>query len=142
MAGLVLISLEMLLPGVFLLWMGLGAAAAGILTGLLGIASWEAQCLLFVPLAFASLFLGRKYIRKAAPADDSPLNRRLTSYVGRKADVVQPIVNGMGRIRLGDTLWIAKGEDCPAGTKALVVGVDGSELLVELVKAENKTDQS
>ena len=68
---------------------------------------------------------------KAAPAEDSTLNRRLASYVGRRAEVVQPIVNGKGRIRLGDTLWIVQGKDCPAGTMVTVTGVDGSELVVE-----------
>lgn len=129
--GLVLIGLEMLVPGVFLLWIGAGALVTGALAGILGIQSWEIQCLVFVPLAFVSLFLGRKYIRQATPAEDSTLNRRLASYVGRRAEVVQPIVNGSGRIRLGDTLWIAKGKDCPAGTMVTVTGVDGSELLVE-----------
>ena len=136
--GLLLTVLEMLVPGVFLLWIGLGAVATGSIAGLLGIVSWELQSLLFVPLAFAALFLGRKFIRKAAPAEDSPLNRRLVSYVGRRAEVAQAIVNGTGRIRLGDTLWIAKGQDCPVGSQVLVTGVNGSELLVEPVGSENK----
>ncbi len=91
-----------------------------------------------MPLAFVSLFLGRKYILKAAPADDSTLNRRLASYVGRRAEVAQAIVNGTGRIRLGDTLWIARGADCPAGATVTVTGVDGSELLVAPVSAHER----
>lgn len=128
--GLVLVALEMFLPGVFLLWIGAGALATGVITGIFGIQSWEIQCLVFVPLAFASLYLGRRFIRKAAPAEDSTLNRRLSSYIGRRAEVTQAIVHGTGRIRLGDTVWIARGEDCPAGTMVTVTGVSGSELLV------------
>lgn len=137
-AGLALVVLEMVLPGVFFLWLGLGALAAGAIAAVFGIASWETQSLIFVPLAFASLFLGRKFIRKAAPAEDSTLNRRLASYVGRRAEVVQAIVNGTGRVRLGDTLWIVRGEDCPAGTMVTVTGVDGSELLVAPVASDTK----
>ncbi len=129
-AGLLLVALEIVVPGVFLLWIGLGALATGVLVAVTGIVNWEIQCLIFVPLAFLSLFLGRKFIRKASPSEDSTLNRRLATYIGRRAEVVQAIVNGKGRIRLGDTQWIVQGEDCPAGTMVTVTGVDGSELLV------------
>lgn len=135
--GLLLIGLETIAPGVFLLWIGLGAVTTGSIVALTGIESWEIECLIFVPLTFAFLFLGRKYIRKAAPSDDNTLNRRLVSYIGREAEVVQPIINGKGRIRLGDTLWIVQGRDCPAGTRVRVTGVDGSELIVA---HENKAE--
>ena len=128
--GLMLVVVEMLVPGVFLLWIGIGAAATGVIVALTGIASWEIQSLVFIPLCFASLYLGKKYIRKATSSDDSTLNRRLASYVGKGAEVAQAIVNGKGRIRLGDTLWIAQGEDCPEGTRVIVTAVEGSELLV------------
>ncbi len=138
--GLVLIGLETLAPGVFLLWIGLGAVVTGGIVAATGIESWEIQCLLFVLLTFISLILGRKYIHKAAPSDDTTLNRRLASYVGREADVAQPIVNGKGRIKLGDTLWIVQGQDCPAGTRVRVTGVDGSELIVAIEKSPERLD--
>lgn len=131
-AGLFLLVLELLLPGVFLLWIGLGALATGGIVALTGIASWELHCLIFVPLTFVALFLGRRFIKQAAPGGDAMLNRRLASYAGRRAEVVQPIVNGTGRIRLGDTLWIARGRDCPAGSTVTVTGSEGSALLVAL----------
>ncbi|MCC8194445.1 MAG: NfeD family protein, partial [Deltaproteobacteria bacterium] len=126
----ILVALEIVVPGVFLLWIGIGALATGCIVGATGIISWEIQCLIFVPLAFLSLFMGRKFILKAAPSEDTTLNRRLTTYIGRRAEVVQAIVNGKGRIRLGDTLWIVQGPDCPVGSQVTVTGVDGSELIV------------
>ena len=129
-AGLILVMLELLVPGVFLLWIGVGAITTSVIAGGFGITNWQIQCLVFIPLCFASLYLGRKYIRQARPSENSTLNRRLASYVGRTAEVAQPIVNGKGRIRLGDTLWIARGKDCPAGTKVIVTGIDGSDLVV------------
>lgn len=131
--GLILMGLEILLPGVFLLWIGLGAVGAGAVTALTGITSWEAQCVVFLPLLFASLYLGRKYIRKAAPQEDDTLNRRTASYVGRKVEVAEAIVNGKGRVRLGDSLWTARGEDCPAGSMVTITGGSGAELSVERV---------
>ncbi|CAK7063782.1 MAG: hypothetical protein DELT_01547 [Desulfovibrio sp.] len=130
-AGLALVALEIFVPGVFLLWFGLGALATGVITALTGIASWEMQCLVFVPFTFLSLFIGRKILRKTMPQTDSALNRRLASCVGRAAEVTQAIQNGVGRIKLGDTVWIARGEDCPVGTQVTVTGYSGSDLLVE-----------
>lgn len=137
--GLILVALEIVVPGVFLLWMGAGAIITGGIAAALGIADWQTQCLIFVPLAFICLFMGRKFILKAAPEVDGTLNRRLAGYVGRRAEVVQPIVNGKGRVRLGDTLWIVQGPDCPEGTMVTITGVDGSELVVE---PATETDQT
>ena len=129
--GLALIALEIVAPGVFLLWIGVGALATGGIVVALGIESWEIQCLIFVPLAFLALWLGRKFLWKAAPEEDSTLNRRLATYVGRKAEVTHAIVNGKGRIRLGDTHWIVQGPDCSVGTMVTVTGTAGSELIVK-----------
>jgi len=146
--GLILVALEIVVPGVFLLWIGVGAILTGAIAAVFGIGSWEVQSLIFVPLAFASLFLGRKYILKAAPEKNGTLNRRLAGYIGRRAEVVQAVVNGKGRIRLGDTLWIVQGPDCPEGTMVTVTGVAGSELVVaptesgEQAEALNQTKQT
>ena len=127
--GLILIALEIMVPGVFLLWIGLGSLATGCIVVAFGIVSWEVQCLIFVPLAFSTLFMGRKFLIKT-PMGDSTLNQRLTTYIGRRAEITQALVNGKGRIRLGDTLWIVQGPDCPVGTMVTVTGVSGSELIV------------
>lgn len=128
--GLMLIILEIFMPGVFLLWIGIGALATGGLSVLAGIESWEMQCLIFVPLAFGSLFLGWRCSRKAGAGHAATLNQRTASYVGRKAHVVEAIVNGAGRVRLGDTVWTAQGDDCPAGTAVTITGSEGSVLFV------------
>lgn len=133
-AGLALVVLEMLVPGVFLLWIGIGAIGAGIIAGAAGITGWEIQSLIFVPLVFLSLFLGRKFLYKAVPRDDSAPNRRLASYVGRKARVTRAIENGVGRVKLGDTEWLVRGRDCPVGAIVEITGVSGSDLLVEIAK--------
>ncbi|MDR3073362.1 MAG: NfeD family protein [Deltaproteobacteria bacterium] len=138
-AGLVLIALEILAPGVFLLWIGLGALATGLVAALSGIGDAQIQCLIFIPLVFASLFLGRRFIRKAASGDDNTLNRRTAACIGRTAEVVEPIAGGRGRIRLGDTVWTARGEDCPRGTAVVVTGGEGTELFVRRADATANT---
>ena len=128
--AILLLGLEMLTPVSFFLWLGVGAGLTGVLAQITGMASWQSQCVAFVVLSFASLFLGRRFIRRAAPAEHSTLNRRLAQYVGRTAILEQPITDGHGKARLGDTLWRVRGPDCPTGTRIVVVGVDGSDLLV------------
>lgn len=128
--GLLLVVLEIVAPGVFLLWVGSGAIATGLIVAMLDIENWQIQCLIFVPLTFLSLYLGRRHFLKVAPEEGFTLNRRLAGYVGRRAEVVDAITNGKGRVRIGDTLWIVQGPDCPAGTMVRVTGVSGSELVV------------
>ncbi len=140
--GLLLVLLEMLVPGVFLLWIGIGALVTGGLVGIFGIVDWQVQSLIFVPLSFIALLLGRRFIRWATPAEDGTLNRRLAIYVGRNAEVTQAIVNGQGRVHLGDTLWRVRGEDCPAGTQVTVTGVEGSDLLVKILNRPDSPEKT
>lgn len=128
--AILLLGMELLAPGAFFLWVGVGAGLTGVLVQVMGIASWQVQCLIFVVLSFISLFVGRRVIRRARPEVHSTLNRRLAQYVGRSAVLEHPIENGVGKARFGDTLWRVRGTDCPAGTRITVVAVDGSDLLV------------
>jgi len=75
--GVILMALELLAPGVFLVWFGLAA----LLVGLASFAfnpSWQLQILLFALFAAAAVPLWRRVARSAArPNSDNPfLNRR------------------------------------------------------------------
>jgi membrane protein implicated in regulation of membrane protease activity len=134
--GAVLLALEIMTPGVYLMWLGIAA----ILTGMLSFQfadtlfwGWQAQVVVFLALSVASALIGR-YFFPANKADDSDqplLNQRGQQLVGRTAMLEEPISEGRGRIRLGDTLWPASGPDLPAGTRVRVVSADGSRLEVE-----------
>ena len=63
---------------------------------------------------------------------DAPnLNRRSEQYVGRVFALHEPIVNGVGKIRVDDTIWRDYGEDLPLGHKVRVTEVDTSGMQVE-----------
>ena len=130
-AGLVLLCLELVIPGVFLLWFGAGAVATGLIFAMPPPVSWQFQAVVFVLLSSVSVYLGRAYMRRKNQPEHATLNKRLLHYVGRSAELERAIVNGEGRIRLGDTFWLARGKDAPSGTRVIVTGVDGSHLLVE-----------
>ena len=133
--GLVLLGAEIIVPGNILIWVGV----AGIVTGAVSLAlwetawwNWELQWLLFALLSGISVFVGRRWlIRSNATSEEPLLNQRGASLIGRTADLMDPIVNGHGRVRIGDTVWIVNGPDLPVGAKVKVVGSLGSDLKVE-----------
>ena len=71
--------------------------------------------------------------RRKDDPDDSVLNRRGEQYRGQTITIVKPIHNGIGKARVGDSLWSVEGPDMPAGASARVVGVSGNRLKVEPV---------
>jgi hypothetical protein len=64
-------------------------------------------------------------------SDQPNLNRRAEQYIGRRFVLETAIVNGQGKARVGDSLWLVDGPDLPTGAAIEVVGVDGSTLKVK-----------
>ena len=127
-----LIILEVFAPGAFFLWLGIAAGVVGGLIYLAPALGWEYQVLVFSVLSVASILVWRKYFRTTPEETDEPaLNRRGEQYVGRIFTLTDPIVNSMGKIRVDDTTWKIRGEDCAVGTRVEVTGVDGTILEVE-----------
>lgn len=137
--GLVLLAAEILVPGVFLLWIGVAALIIGALSLQLWETSfwtWHVQTVLFLALALGSAYFGSRLVRTHDTATDEPLLNQLgTQLIGRTAVLSEPIREGRGRIQLGDTMWLVQGPDLPAGSRVKVTGAQGSELIVEGVPA-------
>jgi inner membrane protein len=137
--GFALLAMEILVPGVFLLWIGLAALVVGALSLALwdaGFWLWQVQVLVFLALALACAFAGKKIMTGRGDNTDQPLlNRRAEQLVGQLATLAEPIQNGRGRLQLGDTVWRITGPDLPAGARVRVAGVGRSdlELVVEAV---------
>lgn len=134
--GTVLLALEIVTPGVYLLWLGIAAVITGLVSFALwdaGFWSWQVQILAFLVLSIVSVLAGRRVFPTTGTADtDQPLlNQRELQLVGRTATLEEPIVEGRGRIRLGDTQWRVSGPDLPAGARVRVVAATSGELAVE-----------
>ncbi|MBB4063105.1 NfeD family protein [Gellertiella hungarica] len=133
--GLVLLAAELLLPGVFLVWIGLAAIAVGLVSlGLWGSGywPWEVQWIVFAALSVVFVIAGRRFYAGPAGGSDEPLlNRRGASLIGRIGTLGEPVRDGRGRLKLDDTFWPVKGPDLPAGTRVRVTGAEGSTLSVE-----------
>jgi membrane protein implicated in regulation of membrane protease activity len=130
--GLVLMGLELLAPGVFLLWLGLAAVVTGMLDWAFGL-SWQAAALAFAVLSVVSVLTGRAVTRHPEDEGQGPsaLNRRGHALVGRVFPLEMPIADGSGRIRVDDSSWRVTGPAAPAGASVRVVRVEGATLVVE-----------
>lgn len=131
--GLILAGAEMAFPGVFLIWM----AAAAIITG---IVAWQLdigvplQVVVFAVLSIVSVFTGRRWLRdNPVEAADPLLNRRGAQLVGQTGVITAAIEGGSGRVRHGDSEWLASGDDIEAGTRVRITGTNGAVLLVERI---------
>jgi hypothetical protein len=130
-AAAVLLVLEVLAPGTFMLWLGLSAFLVGVIS-LAVDWSWQYQFVAFAVFALAAIPLWRRIgARAKAPTDQPFLNRRADAYVGRVFTLEKPIIDGNGTIGIGDTVWRVTGPDCPAGSRIKVAAVDGATLKVE-----------
>jgi membrane protein implicated in regulation of membrane protease activity len=129
--GAILLGLEALLPGSFMLWFGLSAISVGLIS--LAVAwSWQAQLVAFSVLSIGSIVVWRK-LSPPRPDEAPPqpfLNRRAEGFAGRVFTLERPIVDGSGSVRIGDTIWLVRGPDAPAGSRVKVTGADGGTLLV------------
>lgn len=132
--GLVFLGLEIMVPGVFLLWVGLAALAVGAISfPLWDVAAWtwQLQFLGFAVLAVAFALFGRRVSASSAESDQPMLNRRTDGLVGRTATLEEAISDGRGRIRLDDTTWVINGPDLPAGTRVRITMAHAGGLSVE-----------
>ena len=132
--GVVLLALEMMVPGTFLLWLGIAAIVVGLISRVIDW-SWQLQLIAFAALSVALIPAWRRFARRVdEPSDHATLNRRTEAFVGRVFTLEKPIMDGSGVVRIGDTVWRVTGPDCPAGSRVRVTRVDGADLQVEVAE--------
>ena len=130
--ALLLFAAEALVPGAFMLWLGLAATAVFLIALAVPELSPLVQVALFVVLSFISIQVYRRWFRGREPQSDQPmLNRRADQLIGRVVPLDRAIVNGMGRVQIADAYWDVAGADLPTGSVVRVVAVDGMTLKVE-----------
>ena len=129
--GLILMTLELLAPGVFLFWLGLAALLVGLISFAIN-PSWQLQMLMFAVFAAAAVLLWRRVARNNTAASKSNrfLNKRAEALVGRVFTLEKPIIDGWGTVRIDDTIWRVTGPDTPAGSRVRIVRADGASLTV------------
>ena len=129
--GLILGVAEMVAPGFFLMWLGLAALIVGILDYFLPI-TLAYQVAMFAILSVLTVFAGKKFLQSnPIETEDAMLNDRGARLTGEIVTVVESITNGNGRVKVGDSVWSARGADADVGARVKVTGADGAVLLVE-----------
>ncbi len=126
-AGLLIGAVELVLPGYFMLWIGLAACGAGVLTMASGV-GWPWQFAAFSVLAVALVGLAAK---RRHPVPDT-VNAPNAGLIGATCYAIG-FEAGEGRVRLRDGTWQARITDgvVPAANEPLrIVGLDGTTLLV------------
>jgi inner membrane protein len=131
-----LLVLETLIPGIHFVWFGVAAGIVGLLA-LIAPVAWQFQLIAFALIAMMTVFwVRRSSSAQGAKSDEPSLNVRGAQYIGRKVTVEEAVVNGRGKVRIGDTLWSVQGEDAPKGASVEVTGVNGTVLVVANPNAE------
>ena len=132
-AGMVLLLLEVFAPGAFLLWFGIAALLVGSAVWLLPMLPWQVQIIAFALLSISALVGYRAWRkRRPAPQVDQPLlNKRVEQMIGRVFTLEQAIVDGRGKIKVGDALWTVIGSDLGVGSRVRVIGAREQMLEVE-----------
>lgn len=131
-----LLSLELVVTGVFLMWFGLASLITGFVVWLLQpylpvLSAWQTQLFIFLIFSVITVLIGAKFNRKNKVTDTPFLNNRTEELIGYTATLEEPIKNGKGRLRIGDSLWNIIGPDLAAGTTVRIKSYNNGFFEVE-----------
>lgn len=129
--GLLLLIAEMSTGTTYLLWPAVAAFATALIS-LTGFTGWVAEIVLFALLVIGLTALGRPLVRRwRHEGAASGLNERAASLVGGRG-VVTVFANGVGSVKVQDTIWRAVSDDALApGEPVVIDAVDGATLRVK-----------
>lgn len=132
--GLVLAALEMVVPGLVIIWFGVAA----VLTGVLAIFVHNPYFQYGAFLVFSGLgvFLAQWIGRKITRPEPEPLGAlRLLGATGIVAEKIEPAK--MGKVKVQGEEWRAEAKEAiPTGERVRILRVDGTHLVVEVLKKE------
>ena len=132
--GLLLIGGEIVLPGVYLLWIGLGALVVGVLVAVFPDLGLTWQLVSFALAMLGTVSLGFVIQRRGAPPAAGELNQELHALVGQRFVAASDFQVGVGRVRVGDTTYAAvSAEPIQAGDAVAVMAVVAGRLKVARV---------
>ena len=130
--GVLLLLLELMLPGMVIVWFGAAAIGVGLLDLIIPM-NWQVEFAVFSILSVVLLVIGRPIVtRRINTESEQPnLNQRNREFIGKRYKLTEALKDGQGSLNINDTRWRIRGDDVPKGGWVRVTGVDGLELLVE-----------
>lgn len=131
LAAVLLGGAEIVVPGVFLVFLAIAAAATGAAVLALPALPLAAQLGSFAAWSIATVAIGQRWYRRFPVASADPmLNDRTARLIGEIVTVSRAIEQGEGRVRVGDGEWTAIGVDTAMGARVTITGVRDGKLLV------------
>lgn len=125
---------ELLMPGVFLVFVAMAAAITGLTSLALPDLPLAGQLISLAAWSAVTIVIGRRWYQYYPVASEDPmLNDRAARLIGLIVTVTDPITGGRGRVRLGDSEWLALGPDLPSGANARIVAVEATAVRIEPV---------
>jgi membrane protein implicated in regulation of membrane protease activity len=130
--GLGLLLLELVLPGLVILFFGAGAWVTALVVAFADI-NLNLQILIFLIASLLGLVLLRKYLkRRFFSRSDKETDDQLEEFIGRKARVVDNFKDGVGKIEFKGTRWSAIcSEPVSKGDWVIIKSKDSLTLIVE-----------
>jgi membrane protein implicated in regulation of membrane protease activity len=131
-AALLLGIAELAVPGVFLVFLALAAAVTAAISYALVSLPFAAQLVCFALWSAVAVVVGRRWYRDyPVGGGDARLNDRAARLVGEVTRLESAIVDGRGRVAVGDGSWPARGPDLAAGARVRIVAVRDGVVSVE-----------
>lgn len=130
--GLILAALEMVVPGLVIIWFGIGALVTGIIA--IFIRSPYIQYGIFLVVSGLGVFLAQWIGKKITKPEPEPVGAlRLTGVVGVVVKEIKP--PDLGRVKVSGEEWLAEAKlPVGVGAKVKVLRVDGTHLIVEPIE--------
>ena len=135
-AALALGVAELLIPGVFAIFLAIAAAVVGLAVLVVPDIPVEAQIAAFAVWSVVTVLVGKRwYVDFPIASSDPQLNDRAARLVGETVVVEVAIDGNGGRVRIGDGSWPAQGPPAAAGDSVRIVAVRGGLVVVEALDA-------
>jgi len=130
--GVALLAIEAAFSTEWLLWPAVAAGMVAVVTAIGLPLSLIGEVALFAVVTVILTLLSRRLIQRVNPTDSPDINASEGRLVGQQAQVVQPFVNGRGRVFVSGAEWIAEidGVGPLAGETVVVESIDGPKLKV------------
>jgi len=134
--AVVLGILELLAPGAVFIWMSMSAISVGTIVFFMPDLGWGSQVIAFSILSIITVVCARVFISKRNSQSDHPLlNEKSAQYVGKTYSLSQDSQNGIGKIKIGDTLWnVEIDTDAKTGTAIKIIEAKGVLLKGEITQ--------
>lgn len=131
--GVVLLGIEAAASTEWLLWPAVSAGLTALISALAPNLGLPVEVGVFAALTVVATILSRRLVKRVNPGDQPDINDQALRLIGLRAQVVEPFVDGRGRVFVSGAEWPAEIEDASAlapGESVIVESISGPRLKV------------